>query len=492
MGDFNVVALRVEFQADTTRFTTGNGRFDGDPFMGLDPSVDPLPHDDQFFQAHLDALAHYVEHVSDGRASVTTALLPQVVQVSGEMADYTPVGLDATSDEEISKLAALIEEAWTIAAGNSEIRLDHLDPERTFFVLFHAGVGRDIELVGTTLEKTPLDLPSIFFNRSRLQALGVPPLVVGGLEVANTAVIPRTETRVGFDFFADRFFLAELTTNGLIASSFLNFLGLPDLFDTESGESAIGPFGLMDPLGIFAYGGLIPPEPSPWSKAFLGWAHPIDIVPGVDADLRLAAVSTPDSSEMVRVWVSETEYFIVENRHRDLAGDGLRLLARRGDVETEQRVANGDSLFNNRNIEGFSGGVLVAVDDYDWSLPGGLDEDGNPLLGGALLWHVDETLIAQRIGRNAVNASPGSRGVDVEEADSGQDLGTRSTGIIGPQLELGSPFDFFFAGNPVTAITPSGRAVALYANRFGDDTFPNSRTNGGGPSFVSIQDFSAP
>jgi hypothetical protein len=71
---------------------------------------------------------------------------------------------------------------------------------------------------------------------------------------------------------------------------------------------------------------------------------------------------------------------------------------------------------------------------------------------------------------------------------------SRQSRPVCPQtdLDLGSPFDFFYDGNPSTVITASGREVRLYENRFGDDTYPDSRTNGGGPSFIEILDFSAP
>ncbi len=490
VGEFNVVALRVEFQPDTSRFTTGDGTFASDPYEGLVSKVDPLPHDAAFFEAHLRSLTHYVDRASDGRASLNTILIPSVIRVTQPMFSYSPIGLDASSNTELAKLALFVEESWRSADATSGLNLTGLDPDRTFFVLFHAGVGRDIELVGTTLEKTPLDLPSLFFGAQKLDELGIGRLKVGGLEVSNTAVIPRTETRRGFDFFADEYFLAELSTNGLLAASFLNFLGAPDLFDTSTGESAIGPFGLMDPLGIFAYGGLLPPEPSAWTKTFLGWSDPIDIISGEDVSLSIRAASDSTASDVVRVWISESEYFMVENRYRDVGGDGLQLSVWRDGQELTESIANGDSLFNNRTIEGFSGGVVVAADDYDWSLPGGLDEDGNPLLGGALIWHVDERLVAERLSTNSVNAQSDLRGVDLEEADSGQDLGNAQRGFFGPQLELGTPFDFFFAGNPVTAITPDGNSVSLYTNQFGPGTYPDSRTNAGGPSFLSIEDFS--
>lgn len=491
-GLFTAIALRVEFQPDTTRFTTGDGTFDTDPYGGLVPSVDPLPHGADFFSAHLDGLSHYLDTVSDGQAALRYTLLPEVIQVTGRMQDYTPIGPDASADDQLTKLARLVEEAWTVADLQSDAVLPtDIDVDRTFFVLLHAGVGRDIELVGTTLDKTPLDLPSIYFDEVTLGRLGVRGASFKGIPVTNTAVIPRTETRRGFDFITDEPFLVELTTNGLLAASFFNFLGVPDLFNTETGESAIGPFGLMDPLGIFAYAGLIPPEPGAWTKVFLGWVEPLEVRSGFPVHATLRAAST-NTSEVVRVWISESEYFLVENRHRDTGSDGLVMRVWDRGIVSEQRVPNGDPEFNSVNIDGFSGGVVTRVDEYDWSLPGGLDEEDNPLVGGALIWHVDERRIRETIGTNALNSDPSWRGVDLEEADSGQDLGNPSPGVFGPALDQGSPFDFFYEGNPVTVITGSGSEIRLYENRFGDDTYPDSRSNGGGPSFIEIADFSVP
>jgi hypothetical protein len=399
-GDFTVLALRVEFQPDTTRFTTGDGTFSGDPYGGLVPAVDPMPHDAAFFEAHLAALSHYVRTVSDEQVRLRTILLSEVVRLSGHMEDYTPLGLDAGSDEQLSRLSALVSEAWALADRETEFVVPaHLDPERTFYVLFHAGVGRDIELVGTTLDKTPLDLPSIYFDRGALARLGSPPPVFKGLAVTNSVVIPRTETRRGFNFILDEPFLVELTTNGLLAASFLNFLGVPDLFNTDTGESAIGPFGLMDPLGIFAYGGLIPPEPSAWTKVFLGWVSPTEVRDELPATVSLGAAVT-ETSDIARVWIADNEYFLVENRHRDAGSDGLLMQVWDNGSITEQRVDNGDPEFNSRSIDGFAGGVVVAVDEYDWALPGGLEEQATPLVGGILIWHVDEQTVEAGLSTN--------------------------------------------------------------------------------------------
>lgn len=493
---YDVVALRVEFQPDTSRFTTGDGTFGGDLFGGLQPKVDPLPHDADYFEAHLSFLEDYVRRASDGKTTVTTHLVPRVVRVSKPMGAYSPTGLDADADAERRKLASLIDEAWRLADAQPGLDLRGFDPARTVFVLFHAGVGRDIELLGTTLDKTPQDLPSLFFDQAVLRTLlgpSVGTLSYKGVPVTHSLLIPRTETRRAFDFIAREPFLLELSINGMLAASFFNYLGVPDLFDTRTGESAIGPFGLMDPLGIFAYFGLFPPEPMAWTKYYLGWAEPTVVATRTAlTPVSLRAASLPGRNDQARVPVSDAEYFLVENRHRDPEGDGLVLRLWRDGQVHEQRIANGDETFNSRTIEGFAGGVVVGVDNYDWALPGGLDDKGNVLNGGLLVWHIDERRLREGLTRNRVNADPVRRAIDLEEADGAQDLGFPSNSPFGPDVHLGSPFDYFYKGNPVAVVDRFNRTLRLYQNRFGPDTHPSSATNAGGPSFVVLDDFSAP
>lgn len=488
----DVVALMVEFQPDTTRFTTGDGTFGGVLFEGVDaPSIDPLPHNSEYFEAHLRFLEHYVDRVSDGRTQVVTHLLPQTVRVPEVMGTYSPTGVDAGSDEELTKLAQLIDDAWS-AADEYDLPLPAgIDPENTAFILFHAGVGRDIELVGTTLDKTPEDLPSIYLDDRTLGRLGVDNVSVSGLPVSNTMVIPRTESRLGVDPLTSEPFLIELSINGLLAASFFNYLGVPDLFNTGTGDSAIGPFGLMDALGIFAYSGLFPPEPSAWTKQFLGW-HDDGVQVGGSGTIQLRHAGSATRNEMARIPISTSEYFLVENRHRDPDDDGVRLRVWTHEGEQDVVFQNGDTEFNDQTVSGFPGGVVLSVDDYDFALPGGVDENDNPLLGGILIWHVDENRLRDGLAENRVNADPDRRAIDLEEADGAQDIGYASgASFFGPRFDLGTPFDFWFEGNPVTVRTSRGQDIRLYQNRFSADTEPSSYNNAGGQSGVALSNFSA-
>ncbi|MEM9664663.1 MAG: T9SS type A sorting domain-containing protein, partial [Bacteroidota bacterium] len=239
------------------------------------------------------------------------------------------------------------------------------------------------------------------------------------------------------------------------------------------------------------FNGLLPPEPMAWTKVFLGWTEPVILDDPGPLVVTLNAASQPGRSDVVLVPISEAEYFLVENRYRDPEADGLILRVWRDGVVREQRVQNGDTTFNSVDISGFAGGVVVGADNYDWALPGGVDEDENPLNGGILIWHIDERIIAEALSTNRINADPDRRGIDLEEADGAQDLGFPTQGF-GPDFSVGTPFDFWYEDNPVAVLTTTGQEVRLYQNRFGPDTTPSSNTNAGSPSYRILEGFSAP
>ncbi|MDA0907574.1 MAG: hypothetical protein O3B44_05355, partial [Bacteroidetes bacterium] len=290
-GEYALVALRVEFQPDNNPFTSGNGTFGPGsiPYLEeLTTNIDPLPHDAGYVKSHLDFAATYFAKQSAGRVSIKTFVLPEVVRVSKPMEAYSPVGENPTNEP----IAELTHEAWLLsgALGSHQSTLQSIlaqgiAPEKIIFVMVHAGIGRDIELTGTTLEKTPQDLPSVFLDQQALVDLEASPngggfggvgfrgaisTGVPGLEVIHGMLIPRTQTRKGF-YINNEPFLVPLSINGMLSAQIGSFFGLPDLFNTQTGESGIGRFGLMDGAGIFAIAGLFPPNMSAWEKQWLGW-----------------------------------------------------------------------------------------------------------------------------------------------------------------------------------------------------------------------------
>jgi M6 family metalloprotease-like protein len=429
----HILTLRVEFQLDSSNLTTGDGTFDYS--TGTETLVDPPPHGIQYFSDHLNALKRYYERVSNGIASITFDLFPE-----GDQEAYTlpnPMGYynPNTTEEELNwRLGELVRDA---------IELADVDPFIDFslynaFIIYHAGAGADFAFDAPGLDPTPSDIPSAFLNLEDLRtALGGGQSgyrgisVDGGAEYVTSAVIlPETESKQGF----------ELGLNGITAHQFGHYFGLPSLFNTVSGRTAIGKWGVMD-IGFGNFGGLVPPEPSAWSKVFLGWETPVVVYEG--SGLTVVPPEENGGTKIYKIPISPTEYYLIENRQQDFAGDDLNAV-----------VA--------------ASGVMLEVDDYDVDIPG----------SGLLIWHIDERVIAAGLSDNAVNTNIDRKGIDLEEADGSQDIGESFPGIL-PGFstpENGIPGDAFFSGNNI---------------RFTPDTEPGTLSNSRGNSHISVTDIGA-
>jgi len=506
-GPFNVVAVMVEFQPDSNRFTSGTGVFGqgGLPYLENNPdiSIEPLPHDRAYFEAHLEFLKNYFERSSANQIQISFQVLPDVIQLDNKMEVYSPTGETFTNEP----VGLLARDVWAKVEENGGFDTSQLDPERTAFIIFHAGVGRDIELTGTSLDRTPQDIPSLSLRQEDLAILLDEPgfdgfdINGGSFKITNSLIIPRTQSRRGEDIQGNEF-VFPLSTNGLICASFGSFLGLPDLFDTETGEPAIGQFGLMDGAGIFSYNGLFPPEPSAWEKIRLGWQSPFLINTDTELTVELPASSLHQPNSIARYSLTDEEYFLIENRHRDPEDCKGTLTIQQPDGSiVNQTFTNQDITFANREAEFdtlLEAGVVINVSNFDWSLPGGLDigedeeqgtGDDRELNGGMLIWHIDEAVIRANLASQSVNNDENRRGVDLEEADGAQDIGRAIQSIFAGNENTGTPFDFWWNGNNSSVITQTD-TISLYENRFAPDTEPNNDSNTGSVSFFELRDFS--
>ncbi len=467
----------LEFVPDADIRTTGVGRFDST--VTHPAIIDPPPHNAAYFTAKLRFVENYFRRVSDGRLIIKGDLIPDVLRVDRTMIDYA-----VQTAPSYRGLAQLAVDAWRKA--------DSAAPGTNFsaydaFVLFHAGTGKDIDLVGILgFDPAPYDLPSVYLGleafRTALDSAAFNGITVSGgsFRITNTMILPETETR-SFSSSGGTDTL-ELSTNGLFAASIGSHLGLPDLFDTRTGRPGIGQFGLMDGAAIFAYQGLCPPEPSAWEKVQLGWVTPIDITASLDT-LRLPAVSLTTAQDTVyRIRITDREYYLVENRHRDPAGNGQRLTIYRNGVTSVLSIPTDSTGFYTFDVIRGIDGTVIDVEDPDWSLIGRFGTDGRFDGGGILIWHIDEAVIAAGRESNTVNADPKLRGVDLEEADGSQDIGESYEFLAGGAgSESGSPLDAWFMGNEARP----------YTNRFDDASTPNSRSNSGASSLITIRDFSS-
>lgn len=501
-----IIAVMVEFQPDSNRFTSGNGTFNTGSIPYLESpgtNIDALPHDREYFEAHLKFAENYFYKVSNGALIIDSQVLPNIYRLDHQMEYYSPTGLDP----ELNPLAQLVHDTWEKVSADPDpgLLLNRVSGQEFVFIIFHAGIGRDIELTGTSLDRTPQDIPSAYLNSNALRELLNDPsfsgfeIDKGNLLVDHSIILPRTLSRQGEDLAGNQFVL-PISINGLLTAQLGGRIGMPFLFNTATGESGIGRFGLMDGAGIFSYNGLFPPEPSAWEKIYMGWAEPDQIDYNHPEPVHLQASTPYQVGDIAKVSISQNEYFLIENRHRDPDGMGVELTIRRPDGSIVRQHFSNDDIDFTRQMSGFDQllepGVIIDVNHYDFSLPGGRISqtvNGQPsetvLNGGILVWHIDESVIRAGLPSNSVNNNPGHRGVELKEADSAQDIGKPvATGLFQNEVH-GSPFDFWWSGNNASVVI-QGDTLSLYENRFGPGSNPDNRSHSGALSHFELYDFS--
>lgn len=463
-----VVAARISFPPERptdNTFTTGLGEFD--TTNAACATLDAAPHLAAYFQHHLEFLQNYVAAASAGRTVVKLVMLPNAAVVPKTMGDYAPTPGSATNPE----LVKFVDDAWRAAdTANSTFDFAALDSTRTFYVIFHAGVGRDVDLSSTLgYNPQPQDLPSLYFNELALRNggssdyRGVP--VHGGAVINNSAVIPETESR---DVNGSHVILG---LNGLLAASFGSYLGLPDLFNTANGYTAIGRFGLEDVASIFSFSGFIPPLPNAWERSTLGWVSPVELNSSSTVKHVVAApqVAGARDTTVFRANINDREYFLLENRERNPDDRGVNIEVACDSIQTFH-FASDATGFRNGDLSSLHG-VVTSCSNYDWAAAA----------SGILIWHIDENIVDQYRGANAVNASGHTKGVRLMEADGAQNIGVPVTTPFGTYISEGDDGLVDFNGN--TWHRGNAGNFPRYSNEFSDTTQPdahsNSNTNSG-------------
>ena len=461
-----ILAVMVSFEEDRDAATFGTGKFGSIYTQDYGNTIlDPLPHDQQYFEDHLEFVRNYYNKVSNGNVHIEYTVLPDTFPVSQTMRNYSP----APGSDDFLPLGNFAAEVWSLASAKfSGTNFS----DYNLFLIFHAGVGRDITLPGSLGNER--DLPSVYLSERALKDIfgqGFDGFTVQGgqFKITNTMIMPETESRE-LETISGKF-LFEITINGLLAASVASHLGLPDLFNTETGLSAIGRFGLMDGQSIFAYNGTYPPEPSAWEKIYLGWAEPVTIAPGeYDISLVTKLAASIADTVILKVPLNSSEYYLVENRNRDAYSDGSTVSFKIGDLVHTKTFTKDTTGYRSFDTDSLAG-VVIDVDEFDWAIPG----------SGILIWHIDENVINEKLASNKINNDKERRGVDLEEADGIQDIGEIFFTIFGDQLiGEGEQVDLWYSSNP----------SALFKNRFSKDTRPNTLTNTGANSLITFSDFS--
>lgn len=459
-----ILAIRVEFQPDSSPLTTGTGQFDLSTPDSL--VLNSPPHNRTYFEHQILALNNYFASVSRGRLHLVGDVYPPEADASYMVANpmnyYSPIGDETLADQ---RLAELLQEGFQLADQTDDIDFSNYDS----FVLFHAGVGGDIAL---GFDTTPQDITSAFLDFNFLKQtignndaayLGIA-VNDGSYSIRDGILLPATQSQEGFD----------IGLLGTMTFMFGSQLGLPLLLDTDTGLSGVGVFGMMD-QGSGNFSGMLPAEPGAWEKVFLGWETPIEITTGTD--LEIAVSKAKSDNKIYKVPINSQEYFLVENRTRDFHGDDIAVGFDAEGNRFEFKWDTEQSVNWQPNLDKLN--VITRVDEYDFGLPG----------SGILIWHIDETVILENIGANRVNANPDRRGVDLEEADGAQDIGIE-VDFLDPAsffgIENGGVVDMFAADIKDNGFVNGDTTIISFTPY----TFPNTNSNAGARSHIHFTDFS--
>ena len=474
IGLVRVAAIRISFQEDSNPGTTGNGSFlYSAPIDTCGKyTIDPIPHDRSYFESQLLAVSNYFKSVSYNKFGIdmdNSMVYPISEEgsyvLSNQMNYYHPFNQEEIHDERITELFRdAIDIAYTTDSINFSL-YDHI-------VIFHAGIGQDFSL--PFLDPTPEDIPSTFVDKEMLDKyLG------GSIEISNSVIdqgiiLPETQNHLFFEDSENIFLNAEepcdyqygLTGTFAIMLGFA--IGLPPLWDTETGQSGIGIFGLMD-QGSNNGRGLIPAPPDAWTRKHIGWEYSTRIIPP-------ASINLPSRSEnnIIEIPINDNEYFLIENRN-NWYRDKMYIDSTRYNIyENSNRYPPFvEILFDSVLIDQDDNGVVTNVYNYDLGLPS----------SGILIWHIDEVNIDRGINNYSINNDRLNRGVDLEESDGAQDIGFPSIFLFSDP-SAGYFGDMWFKGNP--EYERSNPSMDGLSPEFSHFSYPSTVSNSGSASFITI------
>ena len=463
---YRVLAVRVSFPPEDpdNETTSGNGTFNLSTVESPDRiyPFDAPPHDRTYFEAHLQALSNYYRDISRGQLTIEYDVYPQDLAASYIL--DTPLieyGNGRTRREINERVTRLFRDGIRAADSIDGTNIDFSKYDA--FAVFHAGLGGE---AGQKLN----DIPSAFIFQRDLTELADGAIAVnnGAFQVTAGMLLPEAISTNG-----------QGGLNGTIARFFASQLGLPGLSDFENDLPAIGDWSLMDTgannqidaarLGLQPLRndpeftstnliGFLPSRMIAWCRMQLGWLEPLVITHNDTIEIA-AFGSASDLPQAIRVPISATEYFLIENRYSRL--------------NIENRIPQIDFSTPHN--------VWLSTDDYDAFIPG----------SGILIYHIDDAIIQASDAEKHINSHPDykiapaqyRRGIALEEADGLQDIGNVSAsriiqaGIISLSSIEGAPEDAFYVGN---------NAV------FGPNTSPNTRSNSGYESGINIEVLSPP
>jgi M6 family metalloprotease-like protein len=395
---YNVLALRVAF-SDT-----------------------PIDSSSAYYDRLLFFMNQYWSQVSGGQVTLQPTLWDSVFTLPHPMSYY------GNDDRFQERVVFMIRDLVALADPTVDFR-----PYQSI-VVFHAGQGQEADVLDNSHDEvwsafvTPEDFKAILPDSTGAVGIKTNDAITPGnfYRVKEAVELPESETQDGYEF----------GMTGVTCHEFGHQLGLPDLYDTTGDENGysqgLGAWDIMA-TGVWNANGFVPCEPSAWSKAYLGFLPSARMITGQAVTLSQVERAVGANPRLVEIPVTQSEYFLLENREQDLNQNGV----------FDFDDVNGDSTF-----DFYTDSYLGA--EFDYWLP------GSGAGSGLLAYHVDESKLASGLLLNIVNGDRDRKAVDLVEANGVEDLDDPPNG-----LNAGSPDDVFRAGwrdhwTPTT--TPSTEA----------------------------------
>ncbi len=367
----------------------------------------PIDSSTAYYNRLLFFMNQYWNQVTEGAVTLQPTLWDSVFTLPHPMSYY------GNDDRFQERVVFMVRDMVALADSTVDFR-----PYQSI-VIFHAGQGQEADVLDNSRDQvwsafiTQQDLKAILPDSTGAVGIKTNDAITPGnfFRVKEAVELPESETQDGYVF----------GMTGVTCHEFGHQLGLPDLYDTDAGvngySQGLGAWDIMA-TGVWNANGFVPCAPSAWSKAFLGVLTPARATNGQAVALSQVERTVGANPRLLEIPVTQSEYFLLENREQDLNGNG----------KFDFDDANGDGSF-----DFYTDSYLGA--EFDYFLP------GSGTGSGLLAFHVDESKLASGLTLNIVNGDRDRKAIDLVEANGIQDLDDPPTGFNG-----GSPDDVFRAG----------------------------------------------
>jgi M6 family metalloprotease-like protein len=441
----------------------------------------PIDSSTAYYDRRLLFLNQYWNQVSDGQVTITPTLWDSVFTLPHTMGYY------GDDDRFQERLVYLVRDM--VAAADSTVDF-HLYQA---IIIFHAGAGQEADVLDDSREQiwsafvTPDDFEQILPDSTGAVGIKTNDQISPGVfyRVKEAVEVPEVESQDGYAFGSTGVLCHEF---GHQLGRLVGQISMPDLYDTTPDEGGysqgIGSWDIMGG-GVWNANGFVPAGPSAWTRLWLGFLAPTRVTVNGPQNLGQLERQVSADPRTLQVPITQSEYFLLENRRRDLDGNGKFTF---DDV-------NQDGCFD-FYTDSYAGA------EFDFFLPANMTEPsgvgcdaGSYVSGdGIVIYHVDDAKIEATLATNTVEGDVRRKGIDVVEADGVEDLDGPPSGLAG-----GSPDDVFRAGwrdhltpdtTPSTAAYPNVRTGISFTAISAADSVMSvdvsfDRTRAGWPKVIS-------